>query len=107
MVFYVGVASTYYKQLLDPTFQRAAPTGAAANLSAPPPSYPEHYNPPYLGYDVSAPPYAPPSGPPPMFKEPRGSYDDISLSAKDDRKGEDPFADFDRDRDAKSREALV
>lgn len=61
--------------------------------------FPEHYNPPYVGYD-SAPPYNPPAAPaydPPAGPPPGRGYG-VGAGKRDSAetlKGEDPFADFD------------
>ncbi|KAF7798150.1 hypothetical protein EIP86_009366 [Pleurotus ostreatoroseus] len=119
MLLFCGIAWTYYRQLLDPASARdrapsaqfRPPSNPNANASSDDATaFPEHYAPPYLGYDAPAPTYAPPAGPPPGFlsggakgmAEPpvydpidgaqKGYLDARSHDGKDD--GEDPFADF-------------
>lgn len=141
MLLFCGIAWTYHRQLLDPAATRApsaqfraAPSANNNNNNGSHPgdmdgtaydttAFPEHYAPPYLGYDAPAPSYAPPAGPPPAFGKPP-VYDPVDGARKgylgdddahkgyqglEDGKDDDPFADFDGParKPAESREALV
>ena len=97
MFFFVSIAFTYYKQMLDPSFGRkpvpstTAPSGGADDNY---PAFPEHYNPPYLSYDAAPGQYAPPPGPPPAFSQSKDDMDMGYSKGLSDGKGDDPFADF-------------
>ncbi|PSS34217.1 hypothetical protein PHLCEN_2v1727 [Hermanssonia centrifuga] len=115
--FFVSIAYTYYRQVLDPTSVANAARAPSAQHRIvanqyDTPAYPQHYNPPYLPYNPPAPIYAPPPGPPPSVGKPpayEGGEADGYLDGKD--KAEDPFADFDGPSHGKlggeSRETLV
>lgn len=123
------IAFAYYRQVLDPTSPanaRRTPPSAQHNMAAAaqqPPTFPEHYNPPYMAYDAPfAPPagpppgqysspYGPPQGPPPDFGKPpmyTAGSDEHLRDIKDDK--DDPFSDFDgtsQGKPGESRDRLV
>lgn len=107
-----SIAFAYYRQLLDPTSaanQARAPSAQARAAGV----YPTHYNPPYASGGRG---YAPPPGPPPPAaassvyvpeydpaKLPDYGEDDATVVdglGGFDKKGADPFADFDRRSDS-------
>ncbi|THH17979.1 hypothetical protein EW146_g2924 [Bondarzewia mesenterica] len=114
MGIFASVAFSYYHQLLDPTSPANAFRAPANNLGAGAGAY---YNPPYasslphLGYNDQS-QYPPPPGPPPHFHEPEddgklpeyaaGGYG-VGMTGDDAKKGDDPFADFETERDVTSR----
>lgn len=119
VAFVTSIAFAFYRQCLDPSFSRSRAPQPQTDAS---PSFPEHYNPPFIPYDNStAPAYAPPAGPPPdAFGKPPvysgqgygiGMGDKGAAMSDEALKGDDPFADFDasvRDRKAgESRDTLV
>jgi len=116
--FIVSMAFAYCNQLLSnsslPSTSRK-PNHPSAQFQG---EFPEHYNPPYLGYDGSASrgavggerSYSPPPGPPPNFKSSFDGEDDLKLpgynvgeyytsgAGKDHDGKDDPFDDFEADR---------
>ena len=97
-ILFTAIAFAYWRQLLDP--QSPANSFRAPSNQARGDAYPTYYAPPYSGPETAyQPTYAPPPGPPPGVDEdikppgygPAGG----DFMNPDDKKGEDPFADFD------------
>jgi hypothetical protein len=121
-VLFSAIAFAYYRQSLDPTSAanafRAPSNQMRGSLGG---AYPQYYNPPYntsasnLAYGAGPTRYAPPPGPPPAFGGAGYNVDDAGkppgydggdyvggFGAGKDSK-DDPFADFEGDRDVGDR----
>ncbi|KAJ3490613.1 hypothetical protein NLI96_g1300 [Meripilus lineatus] len=134
--FFVTMAFSYYRQLLDPTVSRSK--APSSQHQARTETFPTHYNPPYLSYDAPPGGFAPPPGPPPQAQRSAappygygvGDEDTKSLPPYDhdhdgmifgkdtkddkDRDHDDPFEDFENSNrtghgrpGGESRDALV
>ncbi|EIW79789.1 hypothetical protein CONPUDRAFT_166492 [Coniophora puteana RWD-64-598 SS2] len=97
-ILFTALAFAYWRQLRDP--QSPANSFRAPSSQARADAYPTYYSPPYNGPEMPyQPSYAPPPGPPPHVdadsKPPGYDLAGGDYMHQDDKKGDDPFADFD------------